>query len=266
MRQSSGLLCTAPILFLLAASSGASATILYSNGSQITNPGAGFNGADVDQASADVNGSNTVSKSGSTIRKYTDDFVVPAAGWTITSATGYAWSSATYPSFPPTSPITAITAQLWSAAPSGASTGLIATSTTIIDNSWTGTYWIPNGTVNLSNNLAPIMAVTADFGSLFLNAGTYWVSFGFTALAPGGGTSASTGYIMSLDGSGNPVTNTGNGRAGLSTNNGSTYIWSAQQTARGGVEFPFLINGSVPAPGAAVLLGFAGLAAARRRR
>jgi hypothetical protein len=250
---------------LLAAATSARATSLYNNGGLVTNPGAGFNGADVSQASTDIAGGVGSTRTGTTIRKYTDDFVVPAGGWTVNSATGYVYITATYPTFPPSITLTAITAQIWSAVPSGVSTGVIATSTTIIDNSWTGIYRTPNG--NLLDNTSPIMAVTADFGSLSLNPGTYWISFGFTGTAPGGSAGGLTPYVMSVDGSGNPVTNTGNARQGTSPNGGASYTWNAQQTSRGGVELPFLINGTpAPAPGAGAIVCITGLIAARRRR
>src|SRR6185295_18433487 len=132
-------------------------------------------------------------------RAVADDFVVPATGWSVTSITGFAFMDPTPPGFPPASPITTIEVKLFNTMPvSGPPTGLIATRTAMIDNTWTGIYRTPFG--NPSDTTRPIMAVTVDFGNLVLTPGTYWATFMYSP-----NVSVYSPFVMGVDGSGAPV-------------------------------------------------------------
>ncbi|MBX3357339.1 MAG: hypothetical protein KF745_02815 [Phycisphaeraceae bacterium] len=253
--------------------SAASADVLWNNGSMVTRPGQGLGGADVSEASQSNNrvGINSfrVPSNGLQDAKVADDFTVPAGGWTVAGITGYAQMSSSYSSPPSVSPITSVLFQLWSASPSDANDpgAVIASSTTILSNEWSGVYRIRNGFSVTTSNL-PVWAVTADFGGLTLAPGNYWVSFNFQGTSPTGGTTGTTPFVMAIDGTGAPVNVDGNGREWTMTSEG-TSGWSQTQlgTPVQGVEYPFIVSGTpAPAPGAATLLGLAGLAMARRRR
>ena len=232
--------------------------ILWNNGGLVTNPGAGFNGADVSQASSNF---STLGLGAAGTHKVADDFVVPVGGWNISSITGYAFIAATYTTFPPSSPITGVSFSIYNGTP-GAGGIIVATSTTLLSTSWTGFYRTANG--SLADNNAPIMAATANFGSLNLSAGTYWASFNFTGSVPGFTTTPSVPPVMNVDTSGNPVTASGNSRFLVIAN---TWGTEANGTPTQGNEFPFVINGNVvPAPTPLGLLSIGILAAVRRKR
>src|ERR1051325_11387977 len=75
---------------------GASADVLYNNGSIVTAPGGGFGGADLSRANSNVNapdqayGQESFHISTGRNAKVADDFTVGGTGWAVTSITGYA--------------------------------------------------------------------------------------------------------------------------------------------------------------------------------
>ena len=154
------------------------------------------------EASANVNQTGVASfaTTGQTSAKVADNFTVPGAGWTVNSITGYAFmNSSGYPNPPSTSPITNVLVEIWNAVPSNSITP-IASSATILSNSWTNIYRTLSGAT--FSDRTPVFAITADFGGLELAPADYWVSFNFRGTSPSNGVTGATSFIMSTDGTG----------------------------------------------------------------
>lgn len=236
------------------AAAASAGSTLWDNGPMVTHAGAGAGGADVSMASAVPNttGSNVTSA-----LWRADDFTVGGPGWNVSSVvmfgydTNFAsprWSSASI--------------SIYADAPDGT---LMATSAATWELA--GINRVFNGAGNLSNTARQINQITADFGSLQLDAGNYWVVLSITHSVAG--TNSWTPYVMDIDPANpdNPITRIGNSR--VTTNSGAT--WGPGNVTTGdwnqSPEIPFLVMGSVvPAPGALAVLGLGGLVAGRRRR
>jgi hypothetical protein len=209
---------------------------LYSQTSIVTNPGAGFNGADASRIATGA----TLFGSGATqgSNRLADDFTVPASGWLVDSISVYAYRTNTY-TYPPASPFTGITLNIWNGVP-GAGGSIIASSNTLGSTNWTGIYRV-NNTTTLTNAQRPVMNVAALFPNLLLTQGTYWADWSLTA----GGTL----FVPPLTTtSGTLVT----GNARQFTNSTSTWadvIDAGNPTPLPRpVDFPFAVSGSIPTP------------------
>lgn len=232
----------------------AQATTLFSQTDIVTNPGAGFNGSDVSQASATV---DTAGQAATGSFRLAQSFTISNAGlWAIDTVSVMAYMTSTY-GFPPTSPFTGISVNIWDNAPGLAGSNILGSSTTLLSTNWTGVYRTFNGVLN--NAQRPVMNIAANFSGsgLTLAPGTYWADYQLTGLSPTGGTTAFTPYLMTTSG-GNPVTLTGNARQSTS---GSWITISTGDPAQG-VSFPLTVTGQkVPDPSAVLGLGLLGLGA-----
>lgn len=235
----------------------ASAATLFSNGSIVTNPGAGAGGFDVSQASADF---NTQGFSVASPTRLADDFVVPAPGWRVDSVTVSAYIVGTYSVPPAGSPFTALTLSLWRGAPDEPTSQLVATSSTLAGNQFSGTFRVGNGAANFGNTQRPVFNLTASFPQTELLPGEHWIEYSVT------GTGGITFSPMVMDGTpAVPITRNGNARRRLDPT--TSWITLFGGVVSQGVDFPFVVSGSViPEPAGAALLAAMGVLTRRRRR
>lgn len=236
----------------------AQATTLFSQTNIVTNPGAGFNGSDVSQASATVNfgGQNA-----SSVRGLAQSFTISDPGlWAIDTVSVMAYMTSTY-GFPPTSPFTGISVNIWDNAPGLAGSNILGSSTNLLSTDWTGVYRTLNGV--LDNAQRPVMNIAANFSGsgLTLAPGTYWADYQLTGLSPTGGTTAFTPYLMTTLG-GNPVTVNGNARQFNTSAAPNAWITISEGNPAQGVSLPLTVTGQkVPEPSTVLGLGLLGLGA-----
>ncbi|WP_223211198.1 PEP-CTERM sorting domain-containing protein [Microcystis aeruginosa] len=238
----------------------AQATTLFSQTNIVTNPGAGFNGSDVSQASATVDvGGVTVT---SNVR-LAQSFTISDAGlWAIDKVSVMAYMTSTGYGYPPTSPFTGISVNIWDNAPGLAGSNILGSSTNLLSTNWTGVYRTFNGVLN--NAQRPVMNIAANFSGsgLTLAPGTYWADYQLTGLSPTGGTTAFTPFLMTTSG-GNRVTVNGNARQ---LDSGS-WITLALGNPAQGLSLPLTVTGQkVPEPSAVLGLGLLGLGALVKRQ
>ena len=242
----------------------AQATTLFSQTNIVTNPGAGFNGSDVSQASATVDSGGAAVTSNVRLAQ---SFTISDAGlWAIDTVSVMAYMTSTY-GFPPASPFTGISVNIWDNAPGLAGSNILGSSTNLLSTNWTGVYRTFNGVLN--NAQRPVMNIAANFSGsgLTLAPGTYWADYQLTGLSPTGGTTAFTPFLMTTSG-GNPVTLTGN--AGLS--NSGSWVTISQGTPAQGVSLPLTVTGQnvqvqqVPEPSTVLGLGLLGFGALVKRQ
>ena len=242
----------------------AQATTLFSQTNIVTNPGAGFNGSDVSQASAtvDIGGQNATGDF-----RLAQSFTISDAGlWAIDKVSVMAYMSSTGYGFPPTSPFTGISVNIWDNAPGLAGSNILGSSTTLLSTDWTGVYRTFNGV--LDNARRPVMKIAANFSGsgLTLAPGTYWADYQLTGLSPTGGTTAFTPYLMTTSG-GNPVTLTGNARQFNTSAAPGDWITISEGNPAQGVSLPLTVTGQkVPEPSTVLGLGLLGLGALVKRQ
>jgi hypothetical protein len=243
----------------------AQATTLFSQTNIVTNPGAGFNGSDVSQASATVDSGGAAVTSNVRLAQ---SFTISDAGlWAIDTVSVMAYMTSTGYGYPPTSPFTGISVNIWDNAPGLAGSNILGSSTNLLSTNWTGVYRTFNGVLN--NAQRPVMNIAANFSGsgLTLAPGTYWADYQLTGLSPTGGTTAFTPFLMTTSG-GNPVTLTGN--AGLS--NSGSWVTISQGTPAQGVSLPLTVTGQnvqvqqVPEPSTVLGLGLLGFGALVKRQ
>jgi hypothetical protein len=249
---------TALLAGTLAISSSAQAATLYSQANIITNPGAGFGGADV---SAIAPGATTFGFGAiEGTNRLADDFTVPAGGWLVDSVSVLAYVTGTYSS-PPSSPFTGISMNIWSGTPGSGGT-VISSSSSLLSTNWSGIYRTNTGSTNFTNDQRPVMNVVASFPSLSLGQGTYWIDWALT------NNKTSNSFVTPV------MTASGNLVAGNSLQfTVASGVW-ASTTDTGinqVVDLPFAINGTavngvaVPEPSAVpAVMVFGGFLLARR--
>ncbi|MCZ8247360.1 MAG: PEP-CTERM sorting domain-containing protein [Microcystis sp. LE19-195.1E] len=238
----------------------AQATTLFSQTNIVTNPGAGFNGSDVSQASA------TVTSGGATVTRLAQSFTISDAGlWAIDKVSVMGYMTSTY-GFPPASPFTGISVNIWDNAPGLAGSNILGSSTNLLSTNWTGVYRTANGVLN--NAQRPVMNIAANFSGsgLTLAPGTYWADYQLTGLSPTGGTTAFTPFLMTTSG-GNPVTVNGNARQFNNSAAPNVWITISSGNPAQGVSFPLTVTGQkVPEPSTVLALGLLGLGALVKRQ
>ena len=217
------------------------ATTLYSQTNIVTNPGAGFNGEDVSQASATVNSAGQTVTGGFRLAQ---SFTIANPGlWQIDTVSVMAYMTSNY-GFPPASPFTGISVNIWDNAPGSAGSNILGSSTTLQSTDWTEAYRTFNGVLN--NNQRPVMNIAAAFTGLNLSAGNYWVDYALTGTSPTGGTTAFTPFLMTTSG-GQPATLTGNARQFIPTT--SQWVTISNGNPAQGVSLPLTVTGrQVPEP------------------
>lgn len=237
-----------------AAIAGLDGTELWNNGPYVTNPGAGFDGADVSAISPGQSlfGGNFNLPA----FNRADNFTVTGAGWNITGMNfvGYQTNGGIPSTF------TGLYAQIWLDTDGdgidgddvvvwGDMTTNIMTST-----DWTGAYRVSSD-FNATNRA--IMNVTAEGLDITLGAGEYWVQFATTGSASSGPWVPPVSLPDTYVPGNSLLYNVGDGTWSTAIDSGTS----------DGYELPFVLTGSVvPAPAALALLGMAGLAGSRRRR
>jgi hypothetical protein len=241
----------------------AQATTLFSQTNIVTNPGAGFNGSDVSQASATVTSAGQTATSNFRLAQ---SFTISDAGlWAIDKVSVMGYMTSTY-GFPPASPFTGISVNIWDNAPGLAGSNILGSSTNLLSTNWTGVYRTANGVLN--NAQRPVMNIAANFSGsgLTLAPGTYWADYQLTGLSPTGGTTAFTPFLMTTSG-GNPVTVNGNARQFNNSAAPNVWITISSGNPAQGVSFPLTVTGQkVPEPSAVLGLGLLGLGALVKRQ
>ncbi|MDB9411533.1 PEP-CTERM sorting domain-containing protein [Microcystis aeruginosa] len=236
----------------------AQATTLFSQTNIVTNPGAGFNGSDVSQASAAV---NTAGQAATSNFRLAQSFTISNAGlWAIDTVSVMAYMTSTY-GFPPTSPFTGISVNIWDNAPGLAGSNILGSSTNLLSTNWTGVYRTFNGVLN--NAQRPVMNIAANFSGsgLTLAPGTYWADYQLTGLSPTGGTTGFTPFLMTTSG-GNPVTVNGNAQQFNNSAAPNAWITISNGTPAQGVSLPLTVTGQkVPEPSTVLGLGLLGFGA-----
>jgi hypothetical protein len=235
--HSAGLLQSIPWPALLVVSlvtgAPAQAATLLNSANLITNPGAGYNGANVSQLPTSA---TTYGFTASNGLRLAQSFTITGAAWSIDaiSVMGYLSSPAGAPT---TSPFTGLSINIWDQAPGLSGSRTLAASTSLSSTDWSGTYRTPNGTQNLTNSLRPIMNLTAAFSNLTLNPGTYWVDYAFSGTSASGVTNAFSPYLLTTNPAG---IQTGNARQF----NGSSWSPIVTTASNQGLSLPLTITGS----------------------
>lgn len=153
-------------------------TPLYDNGPFITDVGTGPGGADVSILQASL-GLNTFGFAAqlSTPNRVADDFTIPAGEqWTLSGAVFYAYQTGSST----TSTLNGVNVRIWDGPPGDAGSTVVFgddTSNLFSATTWSGVYRASSDSPNDTSR--PIMEVEADFGSVALTAGTYWIDWSF---------------------------------------------------------------------------------------
>jgi len=250
---------------LLAAYSASAQSTLYSRFNTRTGTGNGFNGADT---SVIASNSNTfgfgVNGTGATQVMLADQFILPTASF-ISGISFVAYSTGTYP-FPPASPFTGATMNIWNGVPGASGSSILFTSSTLSMTAWTGVYRVTSTT--LTNAQRPVFSLTMGFNNVTLNAGTYYASWTVTGVAaPGNPASVFSPMVMNPDGT------MPSGTALQSTNGGTSWANLIDTTAGYQISVPLAVTGTaVPEPSSIALMVLGGgslvfgAIRARRRR
>jgi hypothetical protein len=249
---------------LLAAFSASAQTTLYSRFNTRTGTANGFNGADTSSIAANSSTFGFGVNGAGATQALADRFILSSASF-ISGISFVAYSTGTYP-FPPTSPFTAATMNIWNGVPGAAGSSILFTSSTLSMTAWTGIYRVTSTT--LTNAQRPIFSLTMGFNNVQLAAGTYYASWAVTGVtAPGSTASVFSPMVMNTDGT-MPM-----GTALQSTNGGTSWANLIDTTAGYQISVPLAVTGTVvpePSSVALMLLGGGGLAfgaiRARRRR
>ncbi|MFZ2358384.1 MAG: S8 family serine peptidase [Anaerolineae bacterium] len=153
----------------------APAAILYDNGPLVTNPGAGFGGADASALqSALALSTYGFGHAVSSGFRVADDFTVPAGpGWMVDSITFFAYQTGSTT----TSTINAVNLRIWDGPPGQGGSNIVFGDTTtnrLSNTAFTNAYRVLD--TALTGNTRPIMADTATVNT-YLAPGTYWVDW-----------------------------------------------------------------------------------------
>lgn len=238
----------------------ASAQTLYSQANLVTNPGAGFAGANTSAvqqtAGNSILGFTTNAANGFRVA---DNFSITGNPWTISGFRffGYQVTSTT----DLVSPFTSVGWQIWSGRPGDAGATVVAGDITTNTMTYTGFSGIYRTTeTNLTNTARPVMVVDANAGGITLGAGNYWIEWVF-------GTASGNSFVPPVTFAG--LASTGNARQ-FNVNSGT---WSDVNDNGKSAELPFEVFGEVPCnvvpePSTYALMatGLFGLVGVSRRR
>ena len=253
------LLC---VLLLLGAGVSQSAVII-TNGPIVTNPGQGYEGADVSLATAALNNQTGFLMNKVSNYRLADDFTVPVdQKWNLTAIRffGYENNSGTTPTN-----FTGLYARIWDGRPSDPTATVVwgnDTANILAGSSFSGIYRVRD-TESITNFTRPVMTLDGT-ASTSLVAGTYWLEWMTT-----GSFSTPTGGPWDP-----PISIVGQ----LATGNAMRFIpgtgWTDAKIGVNPQGFPFELEGTVdivPEPGqwammSVTLLGVAGVVLRRYRR
>ena len=238
-------------LLVLGAGSSQSATTIFNNGPIITNPGEGYEGANVSIAPAVLNYTAGFIMNKTTGYRLADDFQVPAGEtWNLTAVKlyGYQTGSSTISTF------TGLYARIWEGRPGdlGANPVWGNDGANILTGSvFSGTYRVQENQ-SITNNTRPVMELSGVV-STSLGAGTYWLEWTTT------GSSASGPFNPPVSIVGQPAT----GNARQLTPTGWTDVRMGVYPPQYPQDFPFLLEGTVvPEPSQWAMMGMTLLGAA----
>lgn len=153
-------------------------SLIFSNGSIITHPGEGFNGADV---SAMTDGATTIGFIGNHELNYSiaDDFTL--TGTTQIDSIQFYTIQILVPEPAPNANVKEVFIQIYDAAPNAG--GQVIWGDMVTDRKkdviFPNIYRVPGD--NLQHNQSPVMRTTAEIGTS-LNAGTYWLEVSVTSI------------------------------------------------------------------------------------
>lgn len=209
--------------------------VLWDNGPLVNFPGAGAGGADESRLQSTSLGMTTIGFGHQVLNNnwIADDFTISdAAGWTVNSATFFAYQT----NSTTTSTMTNVNWILYNGDPSAGGT-VITTGGGLQSTAWANMYRTTETTIGATSR--PIMATTVNMGGLFLPAGAYWLAWQTD------GTLASGPWAPPITINGQ--TTTGNGLQSL----GNTTSWAPANdggtlTRQG---FPFILEGAVGGSG-----------------
>jgi len=236
-------LTIASLLVVGASAAFADGPIYWDNGTFTTGVGNGFGGANT----SEINGGGTVFGFGAQIganNQVADDFVVGAGGAMISGVKVYMYQTGM------TTGATTFTG-LKFAIFAGAPLVLTTETPVVTTDTWTGVYRVTAAT--LTNNQRPIWELEYKFNPIFMDAGTYWLSWQASGSLASGPWQVPTAAI---------------GGNGMQSIGGGAFAALADPAGTGR-ELAFKIQGeAVPEPGTflAIGAGVAALAIARRRR
>ncbi|MBE5315351.1 MAG: choice-of-anchor D domain-containing protein [Xanthomonadales bacterium] len=212
---------------------------LFNNGAFVTSTGNGAGGANLSTLQTTSLGMGTLGfghQAGTANNRVTDDFVVPAGGWTLNCAVFYAYQTGSTT----TSTITAVNVRIWNGPPGAMGSSIVFGDTTtnrMSTTAWTNVYRVTEETA--TDTTRPIMAQTINLGGLNLAAGTYWIDWQTT------GSLASGPWAPPISIIGQAVT--GNGQQFT----GNTSAWAPAVDGGTGTPaqgLPFLLLGPVGTP------------------
>lgn len=238
------------------------ADVLYDRSNIITGIGNGFNGSNTSAIATGANAFGFNQNGIGMTFSLADRFVLGMDSM-IASVAFNSYSTSNYP-FPPPSPFTAATLNIWNAEPGTPGAVVLFTSNTLSMTAWTGVYRVTQTT--LTNAQRPVMTLSMAFPNVSLVAGTYWASWTVTGIVPPGqAASVFSPPVMNSDGT------LPTGTSVQSTDGGVTWAPTTDSASGIHVSVPLTINGTViPEPSTTALIFVSGaalaIAAIRSRR
>lgn len=147
--------------------------LLLDSGPLVTHVGGGAGGADASRVQNTSLLMNTMGFTASTAGAFrlADDFTVPAAGWSISTITFFAYQTGAT-----ACTLTDVRVQVWNGPPNAGGTVVFGDTTTNRFASCALPNIYRDTETTVANNQRPIQAATATVGAT-LAAGTYWVDF-----------------------------------------------------------------------------------------
>lgn len=233
-------------LIAAAAAVPAHADTLFDNGAaaNVTRPG--IPGLSVVREGGVILGQDATSNPGMVNWSVADNFTVGGAGWIVQDLSFFAYAGGSAKNF-------LFTDVVWNVISGDVNTGtLVASGTTMATNGGLVGYRVePNDLINTDRAIFQINANVPDFN---LAAGSYWLTWSFRGLR----SPDPRGWRYQP-----PVASGAAGNAQVSIQFGLPYVWSMDPGDQLGMEFPFVINGTVvpvPEPSTYALMLAGGLA------
>lgn len=215
----------------------APAAILYTNGSFVSQPTGGGPGGNDPVSVLTAPDTTFGGTCNNPTFRLADDFTVPAGGWTVQKITVFGYQTQTGAGGSTVSTMTGGFFRIWNGPPNvGTSTVVFGDVTTNRQTatSWSGVWRVSSTT--LTNLQRPIMAVEMGNLNVPLAAGNYWLEWGIT------GSTASGPFCP-------PNTTVSASNNALQFNVGSsTWVAFTDQGSMRPLDFPFVIEGVLPAP------------------